>query len=72
MDSPQVSTANWSATGDSLTIDTKATITRGDRSFDMVQKEVWTLHEQGKILSIHYISNFGRGERNVTLIFDRQ
>jgi hypothetical protein len=71
-DSPRVTTVNWSAGGDALTMESRVTFNRGGQTSEMLTKEMWTLRERGRILSIQQSSKSFRGERNITLIFDKQ
>lgn len=70
--SPRITTASWSEDGDKLIIASKVTFTRGDRTFEMATNEVWSLQQRGKILSIEQTSTSFRGERKMTMIFDKQ
>jgi hypothetical protein len=70
--SPMITTANLSTLRDSLIIKSKVTVTRGDKTFDMITNENWTLHKRGKVLSINQSSTSLRGDRKILMIFDRQ
>jgi hypothetical protein len=39
---------------------------------EMATNEVWSLQKRGRILSIEQTSTSFRGERKITMIFDRQ
>jgi mannan endo-1,4-beta-mannosidase len=70
--SPRVTTANLSEDGDSLIIASKTTFNRGGRTFEMVTNEKWSLQDQGMILAIEQTSTSFRGERHITMIFDKR
>jgi hypothetical protein len=70
--SPRVMTVTWSAGGDALIVASKVTFNRGGQASTMMTKETWSLRERGKILSIQQSSNSFRGERNITMIFEKQ
>jgi len=72
MNSPRTATANWSAPGDSLIIESKVAFNRGGRTSEMVVREAWSLQEEGRILSIRQYSTSFWGKRNIALIFDRR
>jgi len=69
---PLITTMTRSTKGDTLTIESKATITRGNQTVEMVTNEKWTLQEQGKALSITQLSNSFRGKRIITMIYNKQ
>jgi len=71
-DSPKVTLAHLSKNKDSLYIDSRVTLTRGERTFEMITKEKWVLQERGKELSINQYSSSFWGERNITMIFEKQ
>ncbi|MBN2105500.1 hypothetical protein JW835_15785 [bacterium] len=68
---PRVTTVNWSADGNSLMIESKITFHRGNRTSEWLINEIWSLKEQGDILSIEQLSESFRGDRKITMIFDR-
>jgi mannan endo-1,4-beta-mannosidase len=72
MNSPRVMTAKWSDKGDALLIDSKVTFNRGGQTFEMKSNEIWTLTGQGTVLSIAQTSNSFRGERKITMIYEKQ
>ena len=70
--SPKIMKAIWSKTCDTLIIESKVTLNRGGRAFDVVVDEAWSLQKHGTILSIKQYSNSFWGERNITLIYDKK
>jgi mannan endo-1,4-beta-mannosidase len=70
--SPRVTTMKWSADGDALIVESRVTFNRGGQTSEMVTKETWSVRERGRILSIQQSSNSFRGERKITLIFEKQ
>ena len=70
--SPRITTASWSREADTLNINSKVTFSRGDRTFEMVTNEAWSLQKRGKILSIKQSSTSFRGKREITMIFEKQ
>jgi mannan endo-1,4-beta-mannosidase len=69
--SPTITTATWSATNDTLHIQSKATFDRGGQKTEMVTHEYWTIVNGGRMLSIYQVSTSFRGERKITLVYDR-
>ena len=69
---PRMVTAHQSENGDTLFIDSKITITNGGRTNEWVTNEVWTLKEEGKVLSVKQISNSFRGKRSVTAVYNKE
>jgi mannan endo-1,4-beta-mannosidase len=69
---PQILTAQYTEGLDTLVINSKNTIQRGDRTFEMLINEIWTIKEQGSVLSIQQYSSSFRGEQNITMVFERQ
>ena len=66
------STATWSDDGKTLTIKTDTEFNRQGETFKMKSTETWTLGEDGKSLKIQSESSSPRGERSVTLIYDKK
>jgi len=60
----------WSEDGTSLTIKTTREFNRQGETFEMNSIEVWTLSEDGKILTIQSDISSPRGERSVTLVYE--
>lgn len=69
--SPRIMTAHWSENGDTLIIESKVKFNRGGQTTVMIINEAWTLLQGGRILSIKQFSTSFWGERNITLIFDK-
>ncbi len=69
---PLITTANLSPSGDELLIKSKATFNRGGQTMEMSTNETWHLENKGKTLSITQSSKSFRGERTVTLVYDKQ
>lgn len=69
--SPRVSKAVWSESGDALVITSTITFERDGQSSVINITEEWRLSEDGKALSIKHNSSSEWGERNITLVFDR-
>ena len=66
------STAEWSDDGTTLTIKSNMEFNRQGETFQMKRSELWTLGEEGKILKIQSESSSSRGERSVTLVYDKK
>ena len=66
------STAEWSDDGTILTIKSNMEFNRQGEIFQIKRSEIWTLGEEGKILKIQSESSSSRGERSVTLVYDKQ
>ena len=71
-DSSMITTSHLSENMDTLYIDSKILFNRDNRTFEMVTNEIWTLKEEGTELWIHQYSKNFWGERNITMIFDKQ
>ena len=63
-----VSTATWS--GKSLIIKSTTEMTRGDQAFKTTTTDTWTL--AGNVLTIQSVSTSQRGDRTVTLVYDKK
>ncbi|RPH90979.1 MAG: hypothetical protein EHM72_18425 [Calditrichaeota bacterium] len=70
MNNPRIMTANWSDNGDTLTIFSQTTFNRGGRSMEMKVSEKWNV--KGPLLVIRQNSTTFRGERQITLRFDKE
>jgi mannan endo-1,4-beta-mannosidase len=64
--------ANSSEKGDSLFITTKINFKNGGRMMEIITNEVWSLQEQGMVLSMTQISTTFRGKRTITVFFNKQ
>jgi hypothetical protein len=68
---PRTSTANWTDDGKTLTIKSKVVFSRDGNEFEMKSSEIWSLKEDGKVLSIDSTSETPRGERKATYVYDK-
>jgi hypothetical protein len=66
------SVVSWSGDGTNLIITSKREFNRDGQTFEMNSKEVWTLSEDGKILKIQSDTSSPRGERSVSLVYDKK
>ncbi|MGW8315514.1 MAG: hypothetical protein ACWGNV_07935 [Bacteroidales bacterium] len=66
------STATWSDDGTTLTIKSDIEFSRQGETMKMQRTEVWTLGEDGKILKIQSDSSSARGDRSVTLVYEKE
>lgn len=66
------SVVSWSDDGSNLIITSNREFNRDGQNFGMNTKEVWTLSEDGKILKIQSDTSSPRGERSVSLIYDKK
>ena len=65
------SVLTWSDDGATLTIKSKREFDRQGETFEMNSAEVWTLAEDGKILKIQSEMSSSRGERSVSLVYEK-
>ena len=72
MNSPRVSTARLSPSGDSLTIESVVTFKQGSPGAKMTTRETWRLADGGDRLVIQRHVSSPRGEQDLTLVFDRR
>lgn len=70
--SERIQNANWSAEKDTLTIDSKTSLTFGGRPVEIQSQDVWTLKRRGKQLVIYQKAQSFRGPRESTLVYDKQ
>jgi hypothetical protein len=71
--SPRVQNAAWSPQKDTLTINSKVSMTYNGKTNDMKSTEIWVLKKRGKKLSIAQTGNsYNGGKRSATLIYDKQ
>jgi hypothetical protein len=68
----RVTKAGWSTGGDSLLIESRVTFNRGGQTSETVTKETWSIRQRGQILAIQQASTSPRGERKITLVFEKQ
>ena len=66
------SVITWSDDGTALTIKSKREFNRQGETFEMNSTEVWTLAEDGKILNIQSDISSSRGERSVSLVYEKK
>ncbi|MBA7550903.1 hypothetical protein ES705_43433 [subsurface metagenome] len=66
------SIATWSDDGTTLTIKSNREFNRQGETFEMKSTEIWTLDKDGKILKIQSDTSSSRGERSVTLVYDKE
>lgn len=66
------SVATWSADGQSLTITTTSSFERNGQKTEMKSVEVWKLSNGGKTLTIDSTGTTPRGERKLTLVYNKQ
>lgn len=63
--------AKWTDGGKTLTITSTTVFNRNGREFEMHSTNVWSLLENGKVLSIASTRTTPRGERNSKLVYDK-
>jgi hypothetical protein len=68
---PRTSVVKWSDDGKSLTITSKMVFDRGGQEFEINSSEIWSLKEDGKVLSIASSISTPRGERSATYVYDK-
>ena len=68
---PRTSVVKWADDGKSLTITTKMVFDRGGEEFEINSTDIWSLKEDGKLLSIDSSSITPRGERSATYVYDK-
>ena len=68
----RATTAKLSANADTLMITSKMAFRNGGTNFQMATNENWSLQNKGKTLSIVQTSSSPRGDRKVTLVYDKQ
>jgi mannan endo-1,4-beta-mannosidase len=72
LNSPRLITANLSANRDTLMVKSKVTFNLGGQTSQMVTNENWSLQNHGKVLSIRQSSSSPRGERTITMAYEKQ
>ena len=72
MNSPRVSSAKVSASGDEITVDSVVTFSWGAPGAKMTTSETWKLEDGGDTLVIRRHATSPRGEQNMTLVFGRR
>jgi hypothetical protein len=68
---PQITTVKRSESGDTLFIESKATMKRGNQSVEMTANEKWYLIN-GKEMAVNQTTSSFRGKRNLVLIYMKQ
>ncbi len=58
--------------GDTLFVDSKISFKNAGKTNEWITKEVWTIQDQGKVLSVRQTSAMFRGKKTITAIFDKQ
>ena len=66
------STANWSADGKLLTINSTSVFERDGNKVEMKSVEIYKLSDDGNTLSIDVTASSPRGERKQTLAYDKE
>ena len=66
------SVVTWSDDGKTLTIKSNREFNRQGETFKLDSTEIWTMDEDGKILRIQSDTSSSRGERSVTLVYDKE
>jgi hypothetical protein len=67
-----VSVVNWKEDKKGLVIKSTSSFEREGETFEIKTDEIWTLSEDGKILTIDYTSTSPRGERKALQVYDKQ
>ena len=68
----QTTVIRMSENGDTLILDSKSTMRFGDQVFNQEGNEKWTLRDKGKELVIKQVSDYFRGKRNLSLVYDKE
>lgn len=66
------STVTWSDDGTTMTIKSVREFNRQGETMEMNSTEVWTMSEDGKTLKLQSDTSSERGERSVTLIYEKK
>jgi hypothetical protein len=66
------SVATWSEDKSALTINSTIEFSRQGETMEMIRTEVLTLSEDGKVLEIKSDSSSARGDRSVSLVYDKE
>jgi hypothetical protein len=72
MNSPRVSSAKISGSGDAITVNSVVTFSWGAPGAKMTSSETWKLEDGGDTLVVRRHTSSPRGEQDVTLVFDRR
>jgi hypothetical protein len=65
-------TVSWSDDGISMTLNSNREFSRQGETFEMKSEETWTLSGDGNTLTIQSTTSSPRGERSVTLVYDKK
>jgi mannan endo-1,4-beta-mannosidase len=68
---PQVTSVRYSENGDTILLDSKMTMKRGNQTVAMTSGEKWYLSENGHTLFIKQASSSFWGKRNIVLLFNK-
>lgn len=71
-DFAQTTILKRSENGDTLIIESKSTMKRGNQSFESSASEKWYMSDNKRSLFIKQSSSSPRGKRNITLVYDKQ
>jgi mannan endo-1,4-beta-mannosidase len=71
MNSPRVSTARVSPSGDEIVVDSVVTVPWVAPGAKFASTDTWTMRDGGKTLSIQRHASSPRGEQNTTMVFTR-
>ncbi len=70
--STRKSTCKWSADGKELVISSTMTMERDGQTMQNKSEDTWSLSKDGKVLTIVSKSSNQRGERTITMVYDRK
>ena len=70
--SPRITTANWSATGDTLNVEMRITFNQDGNINEMLLQEAWSMQDEGKLIIINHFSSSTWGERKITMAYNKQ
>lgn len=65
-------TVLWSDDGMSMTLNSDREFNRQGETFEMKSQETWKLSDDGNTLTIQSTTSSSRGERSVTLVYDKK
>jgi mannan endo-1,4-beta-mannosidase len=69
---PRITTVNWSKNKDSLIFESTVYVGQEEEPMVITGTEIWTLEDNGEILSVQRISDSPWGKRNVTLVYEKE
>ena len=70
--SPRITTVKWSDNKDSLIFESRISFHRGDTIQEWKSKDIWTLEDDGWLLTIHSVSDSPWGRRDQTLAYKKE